>query len=307
MCSVVNARLRVPTLKQLWNSRTGNTRGVFLVMLAMLCWSALDACNKQLMGMGIPPNQVLYLQATTVLVMVSPLIVWTRGEWVATRNPKMHLLRAAFIVCSAWCAAWAVSHLPLAEASAYLMAGSLFMLPLGVWLLGERPHWLRWLGVAVGFGGVLTILQPGVGMFQWAALVALFGALMEAMLGVVLKKYTGNERPFAVLVWSQAACWFTFGLMSGFTLPSIPMALWFLMPIIGLASSGIYLAYFFAYRAGDASAVEAGSFSMLLFSPAIGYLVFSERPGTSFWLGAGLLVCGITLVIIEPKGSSHRG
>jgi S-adenosylmethionine uptake transporter len=289
-------------LRKFWLARAGNTRGVFLVMLAMLCWSVLDACNKHLMGQGNPPQQVLFLQATAVLGLVSPWVLWTRGRLVATRNPRMHLLRAVFIVISAWCAAWAVAHLPLAEASAYLMAGSLFMLPLGVWLLGEKPHWLRWLGVMVGFGGVLTILQPGAGMFQWAALVALLGALMEAMLGVVLKKHSGKERPVAILVWSQMACWLSFGLLSGFQLPTLAAADWLLLPVIGLACSGIYLAYFFAYRAGDASAVEAGSFSMLLFSPGLGYLLFAEQPQLSFWLGAGLLVCGIALVIIEPQG-----
>ena len=271
-------------------------------MLAMLCWATLDACNKHLMALGIPVPQVLFLQASVVLVMLAPAVLWSRGRLVATRQPSLHLLRAGFIVTSAWCAAYAVSHLPLAEASAYLMAGSLFMLPLGVWLLGERPHWLRWLGVGVGFGGVLAILRPGAGVFQLAALVALFGALMEAMLGVVLKKYSAKEHPFAVLIWSQVACWLTFGLLSGFTLPAVPPALWLLLPVIGVTSSSIYLAYFFAYRAGDASAVEAGSFSMLLFSPALGYLVFAETPERMFWLGAGLLVCGIALVIIEPSG-----
>ena len=113
-------------------------------------------------------------------------MLWTRGRVVATRQPRFHLLRAGIIATSAWCAAYAVAHLPLAEASAYLMAGALFMLPLGVWLLGESPHWLRWVGVAVGFGGVLTILQPGAGALHPAVLVALLGALMEAMLGVVL-------------------------------------------------------------------------------------------------------------------------
>ncbi len=285
-----------------WKSWAGNTRGVLLVIVAMLCWSVLDACNKHLMGLGITPRQVLFLQATVVLTMVAPWVLWTRGKVVSTRNPQMHMIRAAFIVGSGWCAAWAVAHLPLAEASAYLMTGSLFMLPLGVWLLAEKPHWMRWLGVGVGFAGVLAILRPGVGVFQWAGVVALLGALMEAMLGVVLKKYSANEHPVAVLVWSQVACWLTFGAMSSFALPTIPVALWGLLPVIGIASSGIYMAYFFAYRAGDASAVEAGSFSMLLFSPALGYLVFCETPEVTFWLGAGLLVCGIALVITEPKG-----
>jgi drug/metabolite transporter (DMT)-like permease len=292
-------------LKVRWQALAGNTRGVLLVILAMACWSVLDACNKQLMAQGIAPKQVLFLQASVVLAMLLPVWIWTRGRVIATRQPRIHLLRAGFIVTSAWCAAYAVSHLPLAEASSYLMTGSLFMLPLGVWLLGEQPHWLRWSGVAVGFCGVLVILQPGAEAFHPAALVGLFGALMEAMLGVVLKKYSGQEHPIAVLTWSQVACWLTFGAFTGFDLPSVPQALWPLLPVVGVAAAGIYLSYFFAYRAGDASAVEAGSFSLLLFSPALGAVFFAETPDMAFWMGAGLLVCGIALVIIEPIGRSR--
>ena len=290
-------------LRHRWQGLTGNTRGVLLVMLGMACWSVLDACNKHIMAQGVTPQQTLFLQACAVLtLLVGPITLWTRGRVARTRVPQLHLLRAFFIVVSAWCAAWAVAHLPLAEASAYLMTGSLFMLPLGVLFLKEKPHWLRWCGVLVGFGGVLVIFQPGAGAFQAAALVALLGALMEALLGVVLKKYSGQEHPMAVLTWSQVACWCAFGLLSGFSLPELTPELLWLMPVVALSNSGIYLCYFFAYRAGDASAVEAGSFSLLLFSPTLGWLLFSELPAASFWAGAGLLVCGIALVIIEPSG-----
>lgn len=285
-----------------WLALAGNTRGVLLVTLAMACWAVLDACNKQLMQQGLLPRQVLFLQSSVVLALLLPLHLLTRARMLATRQPAFHLVRGAIIVVSAFCAAWAVSHLPLAEASAFLMTGSLFMLPLGVWLLGERAHWSRWLGVAIGFTGVLVILRPGAAAFQPAALVALLGALMEAMLGVVLKKYSQGEHPIAVLTWSQLACWLSFGLMTGFVLPAVPPGSWPLLPLIALSASGIYLAYFHAYRAGDASAVEAGGFSLLLFSPAIGRLFFGETPALLFWGGAALLVCGIAVVIVEPQG-----
>ncbi len=288
-------------LKTRWSALSGNTRGVLLVIAAMACWSVLDACNKQLMRQGLLPKQVLFLQSSVVLAMLAPLLVWTRGRLVATRQPLFHLVRGVIIVISAFCAAWAVAHLPLAEASAYLMTGSLFMLPLGVWLLNERAHWSRWLGMAIGFSGVLVILRPGAEAFQPAALVALLGALMEAMLGVVLKKYSQGEHPIAVLTWSQLACWLSFGLMTGFVLPPVAQVFWPLLPLIALSASGIYLAYFYAYRAGDASAVEAGGFSLLLFSPAIGRLFFDETPALVFWGGAALLVCGIAVVIAEPR------
>ncbi len=288
-------------VKRRWLALAGNTRGIWLVVLAMACWAVLDACNKQLMQQGLAPKQVLFLQASLVLTLLLPLVAWTRGRILASPQPAFHLVRGAIIVTSAFCAAWAVSHLPLAEASAYLMTGALFMLPLGVWLLNEKAHWLRWLGVGIGFSGVLVILQPGAAAFQSAALVALLGALMEAMLGVVLKKYSQGEHPIAVLAWSQLACWLSFGLMTGFVLPPVAKALWVLLPLIALSSAGIYLAYFFAYRAGDASAVEAGGFSLLLFSPALGHVFFAETPTLAFWAGACLLVCGIGMVVAEPR------
>ena len=37
----------------------------------------------------------------------------------------------------------------------------------------------------------------------------------------------------------------------------------------------------------------------------IGAVFFAETPDAAFWSGAGLLVCGIALVIIEPKGHAH--
>ena len=62
----------MPMLKFLstrWHALAGNSRGVLLVVLAMLCWAVLDACNKRLMAEGIPPRQVLFLQASVVLLM----------------------------------------------------------------------------------------------------------------------------------------------------------------------------------------------------------------------------------------------
>jgi S-adenosylmethionine uptake transporter len=286
-----------------WQALSGNTRGVFLVMLAMACWAVLDAANKALMARGIAPRHVLFLQATLVLTLVSPAVVWTRARILHSRQPLFHVLRGGIIITSAWCAAYAVSRLPLAQASAYLMTAALFMLPLGAWLLGEKPGWMRWLGVIVGFSGVLAILKPGVGAIVPAVWAALLGALMEAMLGVILKKYSQGEHPIAVMTWSQLACWLVFGVFSGFTLPSVPFSMLWLLPVIGVSAAGIYLSYFYAYRSGEASAIEAGSFSLLLFSPTLGYVFFAEVPDLNFWLGAGLLVGGIGMVIYEGRAT----
>jgi S-adenosylmethionine uptake transporter len=105
------------------------------------------------------------------------------------------------------------------------------------------------------------------------------------------------------MTWSQLACWLVFGVFSGFTLPSVPFSMLWLLPVIGVSAAGIYLSYFYAYRSGEASAIEAGSFSLLLFSPTLGYVFFAEVPDLNFWLGAGLLVGGIGMVIYEGRAT----
>lgn len=289
-------------LQTRWAGLSGNSRGVLLVVLAMFSWALMNGVVKQLGQRGYNAEQLVFLRANVVLAMLLPWALWTRGRSIVTRQPRLHLTRAVFIATSSYCSAYAVTRLPLAETNAFLMTAALFMLPLGVFVLGEKAHWLRWAGVAVGFGGVLTILQPGAAAFQPAALVALLCALSEAGLGVVLKKMGSSEPTLSIIWWSYVTNWLVFGLLCGFALPWPALADWPLLLVLGLTTMGVYFAYIHAYKVGDASAVEAGSFSLLLFSPLLGWLAFGEVPAQAFWLGAGLLVAGIGLVIIEPKG-----
>jgi S-adenosylmethionine uptake transporter len=292
----------IKSLASAWSTLSGNTRGVGFVILAMASWALMNAATKAFGAYGYDAEQLVFLRANIVLLILLPVMLYSRGRLIVTRHPRLHLVRSVFIATSSYCAAYAVTRLPLAETNAYLMTASLFMLPLGVFLLGEKAHWLRWAGVAVGFCGVLAILRPGAAAFQPAALVALLCALSEAGLGVVLKKMGSAEPSTTIVWWSYVTNWLVFGLLCGFSLPMPPAEAWPLLPVLGLTTLGVYFAYIQAYKVGDASAVEAGSFSLLLFSPLVGWLWFAEIPEQAFWLGAGLLVAGIALVIIEPKG-----
>jgi drug/metabolite transporter (DMT)-like permease len=58
-----------------------------------------------------------------------------------------------------------------------------------------------------------------------------------------------------------------------------------------------------APRTGDASAVEVGSFALLLWGALIGLALFGETPTPHFWIGVLIMIGGIVLVMIEP--TSH--
>lgn len=289
---------------------SGNARGIIYVILAMMAMTLVSSCNKQLGLLGFSPEQMVFGRACVILGTLLPLVAISRGQAVRIGSIRLHLLRGLFIATSAYGMAYAVSHLSLAEANTYLLSCSLFLLPLGAIFLGERAHWLRWFGMLVGFAGVLLILHPGFSGLKLGAIAALCAALAEAALGVCLKKLSGPDNrqpdaPSAIIFWSYFANFVVFGSLSGFQLPTLSLNSALLILLAGLGSLGIFICYILAYRVGEASAVEAGTFSMLLFSPLLGYLCFSEIPSPDFWFGALVMTSGIALVWFEPKRHPH--
>jgi drug/metabolite transporter (DMT)-like permease len=106
------------------------------------------------------------------------------------------------------------------------LSTSLLLLPLGALFLNERAPWLRWVGGAIGFAGVLVMLRPGFSGVPSAAAVALLGALTTALLSVVLKGVTGGDGAVAINFWSLAASVLVFGIPTRFYVSPLPVAAW---------------------------------------------------------------------------------
>src|SRR5262249_50738350 len=150
---------------------------------------------------------------------------------------------------NAFCSTYAVTRLTLAEANTYALSTSLFLLPLGALLLGERAHRLRWVGGAIGFVGVLVMLRPEGSGFQWAAMVALSGALANALLCVVLKHVSGGDSAVAINFWSLAATALVFGVPTRFDVPALPLMTWGWVLLGACSALTMRFCYVWAYRA----------------------------------------------------------
>src|SRR3546814_9995488 len=87
-----------------------------------------------------------------------------------------------------FCSFYALTHLPLADATAIGFANTLFMIVLAVLFLGETVRWRRWTATIVGFAGVLVMVGPGGHGVALPVLAALFGTLCVAMVSVVIQK-----------------------------------------------------------------------------------------------------------------------
>jgi drug/metabolite transporter (DMT)-like permease len=212
------AILCFPWFRQAWYRLSGNTRGIVWVLAATLSRSAAGTGHK-VVAVEVPDAQTLvFVRALVVWSLLLPVVLASRGCAIRTRHVRLHVIRGLLIAASAFCSIYAVTQLTLAGANAYSLSVSLFMLPLGALFLGERAHWLRWVGVTVGFVGVLLMLRPGLAGFQWAAVVALLAAGTDALLGVVLKQASGHDGTVTIAFWRYAANAVVFGTLTGLLL-----------------------------------------------------------------------------------------
>ncbi len=184
----------------------------------------------------------------------------------------------------------AVSWLPLAEAIAYTFTMPLFMIVCAVLLLGERVRWRRWSATAVGFVGVLVMLRPGMVAIEAAALVALLGAILSALVFTSVKKLSTTESALTmILYFALVGMLMSIGpALTVWRWPSAgEFALLFLTGVLG--TSGQYVAVW-GWSVGEATAIAPFDYSRLIFAAALGFAVFAEVPDPTTVLGAGIIV-----------------
>jgi LPXTG-motif cell wall-anchored protein len=185
----------------------------------------------------------------------------------------------------------ALFHLPLANAIAINMATPLFITVLAVWWHRAQVSGARWIAIAVGFGGVLLVIQPdavGFNMFAW---LCLLGTLLAALRDLVTLRIAA-AMPNIVITLATAV---TVTLMAAVLCAVQGWQALTLAQLGWLAAAAVFLASGYhlvirATRAGDLSVVAPFRYSGLLLAVLLGWLVWDDWPNALAWAGIALLL-----------------
>jgi drug/metabolite transporter (DMT)-like permease len=186
----------------------------------------------------------------------------------------------------------ALSHTPFAIATAVNLSTPFFLAVLAVVILKEDVRWRRWTAIAVGFVGVLMVIQPRPGdVNAWTWLVV--GASLLGAIRDVLGRYVPAHVPTSVMSFWSAAAVAILGL--GLTLVEgwHPLSTRGLMLLIA-ASLLLAAGYQFLMQALRSKAEFAvlGSlrYASVLWALVIGYVVWGNVPNE-------LALAGIVVIV----------
>jgi drug/metabolite transporter (DMT)-like permease len=275
-------------------------RSLGLMTLGILLLTANDATSKYLVQ-SHPIGQVVGLrQAATLLVLIPYMIFFSRWSLLRVVDLRGQLMRGMLFIIGSMLIVWSLAELPLATAITMLYISPIFMVILSVPMLGERISRHRWVAVIGGFAGVLIIMRPGGSTFQWALLLPLVAAMVNALRDVITRRLARTETSISILFWSNII------LMAGgfMTLPlgwapvSTQDAFWFVAA--GIFNGTAHFCIIDALRTGEASALAPIRYTALLWAALLGFLVWGEVP--ELWLLAGaVVIIGSSLYMIRAE------
>src|SRR5260370_6539334 len=153
----------------------------------------------RLLSAEVESVQTAFFRAFFSVLMLAPLILAGRVKpWHSTRIVG-HFWRTFIGTVSMVLGFYAVSMLPLADATALAFSQPLFSVVVAALIVGEKVRWRRWGATIVGFAGVLVMVRPGAGSLQPGAIVALTNAMTVAISILLVKRLSDSETPLMIL------------------------------------------------------------------------------------------------------------
>jgi drug/metabolite transporter (DMT)-like permease len=285
-------------------------RGITLKVLSVACFVVMATLLKA--TQTIPAGQLVFFRCFFAIL---PVIVWLlwRGQMRAalhTRNPMGHIVRAVVGVSSMGLGFFALTRLPLPEATAIGYASPLLIVVFSALLLKERVHVFRWTAVTVGLVGVVIILWPRLTLFSGGdalgnveaigAVAAFGGAILTAMAMMQVRHLTCTESTEAIVVYFFISA-------SIISLITVPFGWASPTPeqTVLLVTAGIFggvgqLLMTSSYRHADMSVIAPFEYVSLLLTLAAGFVIFGDVPTPAMIIGALIIVAsGIAVILRE--------
>ena len=277
--------------------------GALLGFLSMSFFSAQDAVIK-LLTAGYSLFQILFMRSAVMLLPLLLVLLWRYGrEAFSTRRPRDHLLRVLLNFVAFLSYYFAISRLPLGQATAIALSAPLFMTALSGPLLGEVADRKRKLVLAVGFVGVVLVVQPENRPFDLiGAGAAVFGAFMFALLAIQTRRMSATEHT-ELMVFLGALMFF---LVSGAVMlgqwKTPEGSDWLLLLGVGAISMVAQLLIVQSYQFAPVYVIAPFEYVTILWAIGYGWFLFAEVPTLTMLSGCAVIIaCGLVIVHFERR------
>jgi drug/metabolite transporter (DMT)-like permease len=281
-----------------------NRIGIAWMILGMSAFIGNDAIMKAV-GERLPAAQMIVVRGAMAIALM--LLAARMGALDRIRDVARGwvLLRASCEGVGTVLYLAALFHLPLANITAINLSSPLFIVVLAKVFLQERVDLARWLAIALGFAGVLLVVQPATDGFNVYAWMCLLATLIYAFRDLLTRKISSATPSILVTLATAGVVWLMAAVVMAFQgwMPMQGRELGWLSLSSLLVSTGYY-ALIAAMRHGEMTVIAPFRYVGLLWAVLLGYFVWGTLPNAMGWCGIALLIgAGLYMVRQQRTGS----
>ena len=249
--------------------------------------------------------EVIFFRNLLACLIIIPVMCSSGLASFKMNRPGLFVWRAVFVSIGMFAGFFAITLIPLAQATAISFTTPIFITILAFFLFGEVLKIRRVAAIFIGFIGMLIIVQPTAGGISLGVILAFIGAFFHSINSLIVKQLTAKESANAIVVW-MVIMLVPISIVPAIFVWEWPSALTWLY-LWCLAFCGTLGHSFFtrAYSLADITSLQPFEFIKLPMTAFLAWIIFSELPGYWTWLG-GMIIFFSTVYITRREAKINK-
>jgi drug/metabolite transporter (DMT)-like permease len=302
------------------SSKNNNPKGIILILLAMMVFSVQDGIMKHIYSF-VSLYEVYFIRTLTSFILILLFLKLTKKPIVfKTHYPLLTFYRVILFFFGFSSFYISLTVLPLGFATALFFVTPFLITIFAHFLLKEEIGVRRWSAVIVGFIGIYITLNPDFNNFNYLSLLPILCAFCYSLSMIIIKKTSDKDTVYTQIfafylgaIIISLFFYFIFGdgqhNTSDHPASQFIFREWFsnfeysilFMIGTGITATAAFLLLFTAYRIASAAVVSSFEYSILLWSPLIGWLYFDEIPTLNTVIGILIIVSSGIYIFVREK------
>ena len=304
--------------------QNNNPKGILYILLAMMVFSVQDGIMKHIYNF-VSLYEVYLVRTVISFVLILTFLILTKKPIVfKSKYPVLTFFRVILFFFGFSSFYISLTVLPLGTATALFFVTPFLITIFAHFFLKEEIGIRRWSAVVVGFIGVYVTLNPDFSNFNYLSLLPIFCAFCYSLSMIIIKKtsdkdsvYTQTFTFYIGAIILSIIFYFIIGdgqyNTSDHPASQFIFREWFvdfkgnilLMSITGVSATVAFLFLFTAYSIASPSVISPFEYSILFWSPLIGWLYFDEIPTLSTVVGILIIVSSGIYIFIREKAQDQ--
>jgi len=276
------------------------------MLLSAFSFALMTACVKLVSTHNIPVFEIVAARGLVSLV-ISYVDIKRKKIAVWGTNTPLLISRGVVGTLALICVYYAVTTLPLAEATLLQYLYPVFTALLAFFFLKERIQRSTLICIGLCLVGLLAMVQPNLSLngetvLPWfSVFVALLGALGSGTAYVIVKRLSKTEDSSVIIFYFPLiALPLSLVLLgNGFVMPDSEALL--LLLFVGIFTQVGQVGLTKAMQTEVAGKVSAFSYVQVVFSTILGVLIFNEIPSVWTLIGGVLIILGALVNVFGGK------